>query len=316
MDFNDFTLELMADSKEMDFLEDAPVFYPVPKEHSGSDIDKNVEFFYYPGICCPVDGCPPALVYTTKASFQRHWTEKHLPEVISYLCPVGFCKVSCRRRYDLKIHLFRIHNTSKDVIESVLSKSCKSAKANPAFVTPSPWAFFGRTSKNDSGSVPVSLNVDPLPAVSRASVPSVPSPSPASLPVDTVLRTDVPESASSPPRKRVLSLKEYQSRSHSEVSRPLDAATQTRCQDLPPFQFPDMPATREEIHSYIHWLDMLSDSIQHQRRAAERKLQDATTTSPEMLAEREKRRKLEAENLRLRKELADLKAVNLLFPEL
>jgi hypothetical protein len=51
-------------------------------------------------------------------------------------------------------------------------------------------------------------------------------------------------------------------------------------------------------------------------REKRRKLQDVTSTSPAMLAEREKRRKLEAENLRFRKELADLNAVNLLFPEL
>jgi hypothetical protein len=51
-------------------------------------------------------------------------------------------------------------------------------------------------------------------------------------------------------------------------------------------------------------------------REKRRKLQGAICTSLAMSAEQEKRRKLEAENFRLRKELADLKVANLLFPEL
>lgn len=113
-----------------------------------------------------------------------------------------------------------------------------------------------------------------------------------------------------------VSLREYQFRNHPAVVRPLDVSTQTRCRNLPPFQYPVVPETQGEIHSYLHWLDMLSLFIQQQRKAAETKLQSFTSSSPAQLAEREKQRKLEADNLCLRKEIADLKAVNILFPEL
>ena len=117
-------------------------------------------------MSCTVDGCPPELLYATKASFQWHWKEKHLPEVISYTCLVGQCWVSCRRRYDMKVHLLRIHNGKKEFVESILSKSQRSSKPNPAYINQEPWTFFGRTSKPNSppvllNAVPISLNSVP-----------------------------------------------------------------------------------------------------------------------------------------------------------
>ncbi|XP_052696174.1 uncharacterized protein LOC128174739 [Crassostrea angulata] len=98
---------------------------------------------------------------------------------------------------------------------------------------------------------------------------------------------------------------------------PIDVSTQTRCQDLPPFAFPEVPESREDILAYIQWLEGLSFSVHQRKKVAEEKLRSVMSNTPDLLAEREKRRKqLEAENLRLRKELADLKAAHLLFPEL
>lgn len=93
-------------------------------------------------------------------------------------------------------------------------------------------------------------------------------------------------------------------------------STQTRCQDLPPFAFPEVPESQEDILAYIQWLEGLSFSVQQRKEVAEEKLRSVMSNTPDLLAEREKRRKLEAEKLRLRKELADLKAAHLLFPEL
>ena len=62
-------------------LEDALVFRPLVNQHpdaSVTDSEKNIEFFFSHDMSCPVDGCPPAQLYATKASFQRHSTEKHL----------------------------------------------------------------------------------------------------------------------------------------------------------------------------------------------------------------------------------------------
>uniref|UniRef100_K1QU58 Uncharacterized protein n=1 Tax=Magallana gigas TaxID=29159 RepID=K1QU58_MAGGI len=96
---------------------------------------------------------------------------------------------------------------------------------------------------------------------------------------------------------------------------PIDVSTQTRCQDLPPFAFPEVPESREDILAYNQWLEGFSFSGQQKKKVAEEKLHSVMSNTPDLLAEREKRRKLEAENLRLRKELADLKAAHLLFPE-
>ena len=138
MIFNDFTFDLMVDAQEMDILEDAPVFRPLVNQHpdiSVTDSEKNIKFFFSPDISCPEDGCPPAQLYATKASFQRHWTEKHLPEVISYTCPVGQCWVSCRRCYDMKVLFLRIHNAKKEFVENIPSKSQKSSKPTQSIST-------------------------------------------------------------------------------------------------------------------------------------------------------------------------------------
>lgn len=90
MDFNEFALDLLVDDREMDFLEDTPVFRP---QASSSEVQKNIEFFFSPDMSCPIDGCPPALVLSTKAKYQRHWTEKHLPEL--YLILVQFSTAKC-----------------------------------------------------------------------------------------------------------------------------------------------------------------------------------------------------------------------------
>ena len=98
--------------------------------------------------------------------------------------------------------------------------------------------------------------------------------------------------------------------------RPLNVSTQTRCQDPPLLQFTAVPETQDEIHSYLQWVDTLSLLCQQQRKFVEIKLQSITSSSPALLAEREQRRQLEVENLRLRKEIADFKTVYFLFPEL
>lgn len=150
MDFNEFALDLLVDDREMDFLEDTPVFRPPA---SSSEVQKNIEFFFSPDMSCPIDGCPPALVLSTKAKYQRPWREKHLPEVISYSCPVFHCKVSCRRRYDMKAHRLRVHNTAKGLVESILSKSQRNSRPNGAFINPGMFTFYGWTSSSSDKDV-------------------------------------------------------------------------------------------------------------------------------------------------------------------
>ena len=53
MIFNDFTLDLKVDAQEI-----------------SHGFIKNIKFFFSRDIYCPVDGCPPAQLYATKARFQ------------------------------------------------------------------------------------------------------------------------------------------------------------------------------------------------------------------------------------------------------
>lgn len=51
MDFNEFSLDLLVDDREIDFLEDTPVFRPPA---TSTDIQKNIEFFFSPSGSSPV----------------------------------------------------------------------------------------------------------------------------------------------------------------------------------------------------------------------------------------------------------------------
>lgn len=237
MDFNEFALDLLVDDREMDFLEDTPVFRPPA---SSSEVQKNIEFFFSPDMSCPIDGCPPALVFSTKAKYQRPWREKHLPEVISYSCPVFHCKVSCRRRYDMKAHLLRVHNTAKGLVESILSKSQRNSRPNGAFINPGMFTFYGWTSSSADKDVP------PMSLVPESLTTSVfYSDAPVEIPCPDPLELE-------PPAKRVLTVQEYLSRDRSVCPvLPLDVSMQTRCQDLPPFVFPEVPESQEEILAYL-----------------------------------------------------------------
>lgn len=272
-------------------------------------IFKRTEFFFSPEMSCPIDGCPPNLVFPTKAKYQRHWTEKHLPEVVSYSSPVFHYKVSCRRRYDIKVHLLRDHNTAKGLVESTLSKTQRNSRPNGSFINPGMFTFYGRSSSTADKDVP------PMPLVPESlTVSSSPPDAPVEIPCLDPLELEPPAK-----RGRVLTVQEYLSRDRSGCPvLPLDVSTQTRCQDLPPFAFSGVPERQEDIVAYIQWLEGLSFSVQHGRRRWRRRslIRTVMSNTPDLLAEREKRRNLEAENLRLRKELADLKAVHLLFPEL
>lgn len=76
MDFNDFTLDRLVLDQEIDFLKDTPVIRPpVTSDHVSlsSSTDKSYS---------SRRTCPQALFFPSKAMCQRHWTEKHLNEVI------------------------------------------------------------------------------------------------------------------------------------------------------------------------------------------------------------------------------------------
>lgn len=145
----------------MDFHEDTPVFRPPATSLSGHVFEvhlwilKPPAFLFYSDTSCSTDVCPPALVFPTKAKYQRHWSENHLPEVVSYSCPVYLCKIDCRQRYDMKVHLLRVSNTANGLVGSIFSKSQRIlGRIDPSSTLAGMFIFYGRTSSTADKDVP------------------------------------------------------------------------------------------------------------------------------------------------------------------
>lgn len=133
-------------------------------------------------MSCPKDGCPSALVFPTQSKYKRHVTKKHFHEVVLYSCQVFHCKVSCRSRYDMKVHLLRVHNTAKGLVENILSKSQRNCRPNGSFINPGKCTFYGRNSSTADKDVPPMPLVPESVTISSSSFDApVESPSPHSL---------------------------------------------------------------------------------------------------------------------------------------
>lgn len=152
IDFKDFALDLLnvVNDQEMDFHEDTPVFRPPATSLSGHVFEvhlwilKPPAFLFYSDTSCSTDVCPPALVFPTKAKYQRHWSENHLPEVVSYSCPVYLCKIDCRQRYDMKVHLLRVSNTANGLVGSIFFQESENTRPNRSFINPGWHVYFLR----------------------------------------------------------------------------------------------------------------------------------------------------------------------------
>lgn len=167
MGFNDFAQDLLVNDQGMDFLDHTSV---LRQPATSMDIQKNIEFFFSP--TCPVR--KTALVFPTQSKYKRHLTKKHFHEVVLYSCQVFHCKVSCRSKYDMKVHLLRVHNTAKGLVENILSKSQRNCRPNGSFINPGKCTFYGRNSSTADKDVP------PMPLVPESDTP-VEIPSPHSL---------------------------------------------------------------------------------------------------------------------------------------
>ena len=89
-----------------------------------------------------------------------------------------------------------------------------------------------------------------------------------------------------------------------------ESSTQTSARDLPPLVLPDIPTSQHELEAYLRWLCNAMDQLGRVRESAEQRLdtlRNQTSSDHRFHHEREARRKLEAENRRLQRELAELK---------
>lgn len=172
----------------------------------------------------------------------------------------------------MKVHLLRVH---KGLVESILSKSQRNSRPNGSFINPDMFTFYGRSSST------ADKNVPPMPLVPESlTVSSSPPDAPVEIPCPDPLELEPPAK-----RGRVLTVHEYLSRDRSVCSvLPLDVSAQIRCQDLPPFAFPEVPESQEDILAYIQWLEGLSFSVQ-QKKVAEEKLRTVMSNTPDLLAE-------------------------------
>ncbi|VDI31461.1 Hypothetical predicted protein [Mytilus galloprovincialis] len=91
--------------------------------------------------------------------------------------------------------------------------------------------------------------------------------------------------------------------------------TQTSITDLPPLVLQLIPETRPEVESLLRWLCNSMDAIGRLRESAKHKLEDIKE-SGSRLKDRESRRKLEAKNREIRRQIAENKWRNELFRDI
>ncbi|XP_063442870.1 uncharacterized protein LOC134723166 [Mytilus trossulus] len=91
--------------------------------------------------------------------------------------------------------------------------------------------------------------------------------------------------------------------------------TQTLITDLPPLILPLIPETRPEVESLLRWLCNSMDSIGRLRESAKHKLEDIKESGSRQ-QDRDNRRKLEAENRELRRQIAENKWREELFRDI
>ena len=302
-----------------------------------------IEFFYSPeNMTCPIDGCKGSH-FASKTKYQRHWDEQHVHVTVSYACPVRLCKQYCRRRTDMKSHIRNIHKESNPVaLEDLLSKSHKEVRENKSFIDPGFFIFRGRSKVPEPKTIPVpSVPSTPVtPTVSSVILPLVTNedntiinvtipktlPSlvtkPTATPVTNI--SLVPDTTPVTLTSRI-SVEEYRDRKVNSddhvTSSPVsvntqlgcsatscqDFSSQAPCLDLPLTTLPAIPEDRTELEAYLRWLCNCMDCIGRQREAAKEKLEEMRRDGSRLQQEREMRRKLEAENRKLKAEIADIK---------
>ena len=127
-----------------------------------------MEFLYSnsASMMCPIDGCE-AEIFHSRAKYMRHWNERHVPKFIKYTCSI--CSISCRRRYDMKVQISRVHNIKDPVKIELKTADCnKTVMNNRGFIDPGFWVFKGRTTSSTTtttSSATVSTSAVPSAAV-------------------------------------------------------------------------------------------------------------------------------------------------------
>ena len=149
----------------------------VIKEKNGNNSHEDrVEFYFNPGgqMQCPIDDCG-ASRFASRAKFLRHWEEKHTKFGVKYSCSIAGCRVSCRRKYDIKMQLSKMHFITDQVrLEDAVAKCTKTAQENKGFINPGVLVYRNRKATAVSSHITPTPTVSTKPAVTT-STPTVTS---------------------------------------------------------------------------------------------------------------------------------------------
>ena len=101
--------------------------------------------------------------------------------------------------------------------------------------------------------------------------------------------------------------------SNTSSSSTSDVSTQTSARHYSPLHLPPIPDRKDELEDYIKWLCLGMDDFGRTREIAKERLQELRIDGTRLDQERNSRRQLEAENRRLKRELAEIKWRETLF---
>ncbi|CAC5411255.1 unnamed protein product [Mytilus coruscus] len=321
-----------------------------------NESDKVEFFFKLRGLMqCPVEECGTNK-FASRTKYLRHWEEKHMEICVTYTCCMNGCQATCKRRHDIKTHLSRIHGVhDKLTLEASVAKINKvnrmdqpatpstsastiiCTSSTPTVSRTSACVLSPVTSAPVLSTVSASLTVSTLPSC-PASAPTHSASLVASSLVNTADDSDGPQFTVSIPARKpatTITLEEYRQRPHSASSdtsllssRSLDtslgyssvafqsSSTQTTCRDLPPFVVPPILKGEEELEEYVAILCNAIDCIGRTRKVAKDRLESIRKEGTRLKRERQERRTVEAENRRLRTQLAELKNRDNIFQDM
>ena len=348
----DDTLDLLDyEEEEIEKLlqpDELKVATEVVKDVNGSNSHTSIhpiEFYFSPGgnMKCPVEECNQSK-FASKGKFQRHWEEKHVKTNIKYFCSVSKCSAVCRRRYDMKTHMRKVHHMSDNkLVEDAVVKCKKCVEENKGFVDPGFWIYKGKTlfpktdkvsSTSTASTVSTAVTAATISSVTATTMSASVTTSTTSTTSDppitttTAMDDDEPEFTVKIPKNfpTKISVDDYKTR--PTVIRNLDTSfgynskprqetgTQTTSSDYKPIVLPPIPTEKEELEQYIKWLCLSMDEIGRTREIAKERLNELRRDGSKLDQERKLRRNLEVENRRLQREIAEMKWRSTVFDPL
>lgn len=313
-------------------------------EESVFDLDEQ-DFGYVANMKCPIADCNVQGTFPSRAKFQRHWEERHVPEVQKWACPHQGCHALVRRKSDMKSHLKFIHKqTNPSILEAIIAKATSQMVRATNYIDPGLLKYnFRRAQTSQTAGVSSSTGFPSMVNVAPGTVVIPPPVTEPSSSLDLSL-TLAPSSSSLEPSSS--SLQSSSSLAHSSSSlaplscslvepsscsmmEPATVATQINCKKISvadylkkpqsrstqtlsycddDFYIPPIPSTEDSLQMYIVKLGSQIDRIARVRLVAKERLEQLQKPGSSL-------RELESENRALKRKISELLEREELFPE-